>query len=161
MIVMPMKYKDLLSKTPLLVSSGLADRVYSKLVDDSRLSRFLAAVRVFSEGYDDIESIVDKLKESFPFYLDKLDFSADVFRQMLESYPDVAEAYSYALIGDDVDAAMIRSKALKLALNTRSLEEIAIYESLYNKELKEAESEGNSHGDINISFNISETEPTK
>lgn len=125
-------YRQMLDKTETLCKSQVFNELYKKLKDEGRLSRFLATVQYCSMSGLSINDVVDTIIRAFPGYINEKEFTVDCFNDMLRNYSDVACAWGYGPIGDEISNIVIKNKALSLIEKTDRMEDIEIYNSIFN-----------------------------
>jgi glycyl-tRNA synthetase (class II) len=72
---------------------------------------------------------------------------------MIKNYGDVAVAWGYGPIGDEISNIIIKNKALRLVEKTEKMEDIEIYNRVFNS-ISTSEKEGNSSKETVINFNL-------
>lgn len=146
-------YRQMLDKTETLCKSQVFNELYKKLRNEGRLSRFLATVQYCSMSGLDITDAVDMISKAFPGYINAKEFTVDCFNDMLKSYSDVASAWGYGPVGDDISNIIIKNKALSLIEKTDKMEDIEIYNSIFNSVNTSEKEENSSNGTV-INFNL-------
>lgn len=125
--------RKMLDNTGTLCKSQVYNEIYDKLHRDCRLSRFVAVVQYCSMSGLDIKDSVDTIIKSFPSYIDEKEFTVDCFRDMISNYSDIAVAWGYGELGDEISQIIVKNKALQLVERTDKMEDIEIYNTLYGK----------------------------
>lgn len=146
-------YRQMLDNTETLCKSQVFNELYRKLRDEGRLSRFIATVQYCSMSGLSINDAVDVIIKAFPGYISKKEFTVACFNDMLQNYSDVAVAWGYGPIGDEISNIIIKNKALSLIEKTEKMEDIQIYNSIFNS-VGTSEKEGNSSKETVINFNL-------
>lgn len=141
--------RELLANTN-LVKSQTNSEFYHKITKENQLSKFIAYVQYCSQYGYDITKTVETLRKAFPFYISKKEFNEETFKALMQTYPDIAVAWGYGVLGDEVAHIQIKNKALGLALKTESLEDIEIYHNLYNAVDKIKEEDNKTVFNFNI-----------
>lgn len=143
------KYKKLLENTETLCTSQVYSELYSKLLKEGRLGRFIAVVQYCSiHGYD-IVAAVDFIKKSMPGYVGGEDFTEKVFREMLSAHADVAQAWGYGVNGDEISDIQIKNKAISIIEKNGKMEDIQMYFDIFGKK-----SVDNSDNKTVVNFNL-------
>ena len=146
------QYRKMLNGVPNLCKSQVYNEVYSKLRKDWRLPRFIAVVQYCSSKGLTVEETVETILKSFPSYLDADNFTVDCFVDMVKSYSDIAIAWGYGPLGDEISQIIVKNKALQIVEKTDKMEDIQIYQSLYGK--SEATSTDSVDSKTVINFNL-------
>lgn len=148
-------YRHMLDKTEALCKSQVYNELYSRLKKDNRLGRFIAVVQYCSEIGINIDETVDQICQAFPSYIDKKDFTADCFRDMISNYSDISTAWGYGPLGDKISNIIVKNKALSLIEQTDSMTDIQIYQSIFNSTIpNEQSSVDSNNGKTIINFNL-------
>ena len=126
-------YKQMLANTGTLCKSQVYNTLYVKLKNEGRLNRFICTIQYCSQAGKTIEETVKIVCNSFPGYIDTGDFTVDCFKDMLKNYGDIASAWGYGPIGDEISNIMIKNKALSLIEKTESMADIQIYKEIFDK----------------------------
>ena len=143
------KYKELLKNTENLAKSSLYSEIYNKLVEEGKLNRFIATVQYCSIKNYDLDSTVELLIKSFPNFIKEFDKAT--FIKMMEYHSDIATAWGYGVLGDEISNIMIKNKAIEIIENTKSMEDIEIYSKIFNK----VDNVSNDNKTV-INFNLTE-----
>lgn len=142
--------RKMLDNAETLCKSQVYNELYDRLRKDLRLDRFIAIVQYCSINGLDIKDTIDTICKSFPSYIDKKDLTESCFRDMISNYHDIAVAWGYGKLGDEISNIIVRNKALKIVETTDSMEDIQIYNSLYGSK-EEINSEDNK---TTVNFNL-------
>lgn len=146
-------YRQMLDNTETLCKSQVFNELYAKLKSEGRLSRFIATVQYCSMSGLNINDAVDVVIKAFPGYISEKEFTVDCFNDMLQNYSDVAVAWGYGTLGDEISNIIIKNKALKLIERTDKMEDIEIYNRVFNS-VGSSDKEGNSSSGTVINFNL-------
>lgn len=125
------KYKELLKNNDTIAKSSLYSEVYDKLLKEGRLKRFIATVQYCSIKNYDLDSTVELLKKSFPNFINE--FDKETFLAMMNYHSDIAVAWGYGVLGDEISNIVIKNKALEIIEKTNNMEDIELYMNLFNK----------------------------
>lgn len=134
----------------LACKSVISCEIFDKLTREGRLPMFIGVVQVCSIDKMDVAETVETLLNHFRGYLDKETFTEEMFTYIIKNNVKVAEAWGYGGVGKKVREVMIENRAFELAHGSESLEDIELYNSLYNKQ----ETQDNSDNRHVINFNI-------
>lgn len=146
-------YRQMLDNTETLCKSQVFNELYEKLKSEGRLSRFIATVQYCSMSGLNVNDTVDVVIKAFPGYISEKEFTVDCFNDMLQNYSDVAVAWGYGTLGDEISNIIIKNKALKLIERTDKIEDIEIYNRVFNS-VGSSDKEGNSNKETVINFNL-------
>lgn len=144
------QYHDMLKNQPNLCKSQVYSEIYKQLENDSRLNRFIAVVQYCSLSGLSKKDSVDLIRRAFPGYLNNKNWNESIFDLMIREKKDIAIAWGYGPLGDEITQIMIKNRATELALKTQDIKELAIYNEMYKKQEQEATG---SNGTV-VNFNI-------
>lgn len=125
------KYKQMLQSQPDLCKSQVYNEVYNKLIKDKRIDRFVALVQYCSTCGYDMKKTVEFISSSLPYYIDKKQFDVKCFEDMIKNHSEIAIAWGYGTMGDEISNIIVKNKALQLVKKTDKMEDIQIYNSMY------------------------------
>lgn len=146
-------YRQMLDNTETLCKSQVFNELYEKLKSEGRLSRFIATVQYCSMSGLNINDAVDVIIKAFPGYISEKEFTVDCFNDMLQNYSDIAVAWGYGTLGDEISNIIIKNKALRLIEKTDKMEDIEIYSRVFNSMSNTEKGESSSNGTV-INFNL-------
>lgn len=146
-------YRQMLDNTETLCKSQVFNELYEKLKDEGRLSRFIATVQYCSMSGLNVTDTVNTIIKAFPGYINAKEFTVACFNDMIKNYGDVAVAWGYGPIGDEISNIIIKNKALRLVEKTSKMEDIEIYNRIFNS-VGSSDKEGNSSKETVINFNL-------
>jgi hypothetical protein len=146
-------YRQMLENTETLCKSQVFNELYEKLKSEGRLSRFIATVQYCSMSGLNINDAVDVIIKAFPGYISEKEFTVDCFNDMLQNYSDIAVAWGYGTLGDEISNIIIKNKALRLIEKTDKMEDIEIYSRVFNGIGNSGKEESSSNGTV-INFNL-------
>lgn len=144
------KYRMMYKDIPNLCKSQVYNQVYDKLRKDNRLDRFIAVVQYCSMSGLDIKDSVEVICKSFPSYIDEKDLTVDCLTDMIKNYSDIAIAWGYGSLGDEISQIIVRNKALKLVEKTDDMNDIVMYQEMFGKK-SETSCEDNK---TTVNFNL-------
>lgn len=146
-------YRQMLENTETLCKSQVFNELYEKLKDEGRLNRFIATVQYCSISGLNVNDTVDTVIKAFPGYISAKEFTVACFNDMLQNYSDVAVAWGYGPIGDEISKIIVKNKALKLVEKTNNMQDIEIYNKMYGS-LDTSDKEESSNSGTVINFNL-------
>lgn len=126
-------YKNMVIETPPLCKSMVYNQLYNKLKNENRLDRFIAVVQYCSMSGLDIETTVKTICEAFPSYISSNELDVKCFEDMIKNYSDVAVAWGYGSLGDDISMIIVKNKALQLVQRTENMQDIVMYNEVFGK----------------------------
>lgn len=138
------KYRAMYDKTPQLCKSQVYSELYERMRRDGRLARFIAVIQYCSIKGFDMDDTVEIVCSSFPSYIDKVDFTVNTFKDMLSTYNDIAVAWGYGNIGDEISNIIVRNKALRLVEKTENIEDVIRYQEVFGSKSDEVTKDNNT-----------------
>lgn len=132
------QYRKMYENTPQLCKSQVYNALYDRLNRDGRLDRFIAVVQYCSMSGLDIEASIQVICKSFPSYISEKDLTVEVFRDMITSYHNIAVAWGYGTLGDEISQIIVKNKALQLVQKTDNMDDIVKYQSVFGKKEESA-----------------------
>ena len=132
------QYRKMYENTPQLCKSQVYNALYDRLNRDGRLDRFIAVVQYCSMSGLDINDSIEVICKSFPSYISEKDLTVEVFRDMITSYHNIAVAWGYGTLGDEISQIIVKNKALQLVEKTDNMDDIVKYQSVFGKKEESA-----------------------
>lgn len=140
-------------KNQTICTSQVYNETYIKLLENGQLARFIAYVQYCSTSNFDIDKTLEIIKTAFPLFLDRKLFNRNTFINMIKTYPEISAAWGYGQLGDVISSTMIKNKALTLAMQTEKMEDIKLYNEIFNNSADASKNSGAS-----FNFNITPIE---
>jgi hypothetical protein len=143
--------RAMLENAPNLCKSQVYNTLYERLKKDKRLDRFIAVVQYCSMSGLDIEDSIKVICKSFPSYISDKDLTVGCFEDMIKNYHDIAVAWGYGDLGDEITQIIVKNKALRLVENTDNMDDIVKYQALFGNKNEKLTLEDNK---TTVNFNL-------
>ncbi|WIV13195.1 hypothetical protein [Proteiniborus sp. MB09-C3] len=135
----------------MLCMSQVAADVYDKLTKNGRQKRLLSLIRMCSSKALSEEETAKTIVKYFNSFITEKELGYETFLALVETYPDIYEAWMYGEIGDELNAQMIKDRAFEMAMQSDDVSKIVQYTKTYVDQEDEEQSNSMS---ADISFNI-------
>lgn len=114
-----------------LVPSQSGADFYDKLSKDGRWDRFVAVVQSCSMRGLTVEEAVNAIIKFFPGYIKKRSFDVDTFKNLVNDFPELSQAWGYGTLGDDVSDIQVKNHALKLVMRSSNINDVKTFTDIY------------------------------
>lgn len=148
------KRLDRIKGVETVCKSLVKNEIIEKLRDSHRYERFLAIVQLCSEKNMSLENTVSTIKSAFGGYINENELTVKIFKNIIETELDVAEAWGYGTNGSEISNLMIKKKAVQLALAADDISVIKTYNEIYGQDGIASGHSSNGGGTI-VRLNIS------
>lgn len=134
----------------MLCMSQVAADVYDKLTKNGRQNRLISLIRMCSSKGLSEEETAKTIVKYFSSFITEKELGYETFLALVETYPDIYEAWMYGEIGDELNAQMVKDRAFEMAIKSDDVSKIVQYTKTYVDKEDEQSTERNT----DISFNI-------
>jgi hypothetical protein len=168
------KKREMYNRMGIECESQCNDDLYLELKDNGKYTDFLALIKYCSSEQLTIEQTCEKLNISFSFYIKDKPITVDRFKNMLQWYREVADAWAYGTGGTNIEKMKIKEKATDIILNMeigllesekrladvsdKRMKAIELFNRMYNKDyqdfLNAKVNNNGANGGINVSIDF-------
>ena len=117
----------------LVCHSAITNKVYKKLYEEDRVDSLVGVIQVCSRKGYTMEQTIQVVLKHFGGYITEEELTLQTFQHMVQTHPDIGEAWGYGGVGEDVRDMIIKNHAFKLATQSENLEDIETYRRIYDK----------------------------